>query len=72
MLEHRQEPAVAPLAERAFDKRPARELYDLRTDPYELTNLADDSQYAEQANRLDAQLMAELTATGDPREGQQR
>ena len=42
MLLHRDEPAAAALARRAFDKRPARELYDLRKDPYEMTNLADD------------------------------
>jgi len=52
---------------RAFAKRPARELYDLRKDPFELHNLAGVPALAETVGQLDARLMAELKATGDPR-----
>jgi N-sulfoglucosamine sulfohydrolase len=67
MVLHRGEPAVQPLFARAFGKRPERELYDLKKDPYQLQNVAADLAYADVVQRLDAQLLAELKATGDPR-----
>ena len=60
---HPDDPAFA----RAFGLRPARELYDLRTDPFEMHNVAADPAYAAQVADLDRRLMAELAATGDPR-----
>ena len=53
--------------QRAFGKRPACELFDLRKDPFELRNVADDPAYTDTLRDLDARLMAELKATGDPR-----
>jgi arylsulfatase A-like enzyme len=67
MVLHRGDPAVKPLSQRAFGKRPERELYDLRKDPYELKNVADAPAYAEIVRQLEERLAAELTATGDPR-----
>ena len=67
MVLHRDDPEVKPLFERAFGKRPAQELYDLRSDPWQMRNVADDPQYATARKRLDGQLTAELKATGDPR-----
>ena len=67
MVLHRDEPSVHALYERAFGKRPARELYDLRHDPYELHNVAADPTYAAVVKKLEAELMAELKATADPR-----
>lgn len=67
MLEHRNIPKVKRLFELGFEKRPAEELYDLRKDPGELHNLADQAEYAKVKNKLAAALMAELTATKDPR-----
>lgn len=67
ILAHHEEPAVKPCFDRAFGKRPARELYDLRNDPYEMTNIAEDPAHADIVKDLDARLMAELGATGDPR-----
>lgn len=67
MLQHRDDPAVKRLYDLAFGKRPARELYDLRKDPWEMHNLAGDPSYAKDLNRLDQQLMAELKSTRDPR-----
>ncbi|HEY3319982.1 MAG TPA: sulfatase [Planctomycetota bacterium] len=67
MLLHRDEPAVKPLYQLAFEKHPARELYDLQKDPYQMKNVAEDPAYAEAVKTLDAQLMAELKATADPR-----
>lgn len=51
----------------AADKRPARELYDIRKDPYELNNLAAEPKVKSVVDKLDAQLIAELKASGDPR-----
>jgi uncharacterized sulfatase len=67
IVTHRDEPAMQPFAERAFGKRPARELYDLRTDPYELKNVAEDPAYGATVKSLEARLLAELEAAHDPR-----
>ena len=67
IVSHRDDADVKPFYDRAFGKRPARELYDLRKDPYELNNVAEDPAYAATVKNLDARLMAELKATGDPR-----
>ena len=67
MVLHRHEPSVQPLAERAFGKRPAPELYDLRKDPYEMTDVAEVAAYKTIVSELEARLTAELKATGDPR-----
>lgn len=67
LLSHREEEAVQPLAERAFGKRPERELYDLQKDPFELHNVAEDPAYSDTLKELDARLMSELQVTGDPR-----
>lgn len=51
----------------AFGKRPAEELYDCIKDPQQHMNLAGDPAYAEIKEKLSAQLMEQLLATGDPR-----
>ncbi|MBN2315596.1 MAG: sulfatase [Sedimentisphaerales bacterium] len=51
----------------AFGKRPADELYDIKNDPYQLRNLADQNQYAEIKMELAARLKKELIETQDPR-----
>lgn len=50
-----------------YGKRPKYELYDLRTDPYETKNVADDPAYAGVKADLEKRLLDELTRTGDPR-----
>ncbi len=67
MVEHQNDAAVRPLFERAFGHRPARELYDLNKDPYEMTNIAEDPAYAQALKDLYDRLTKQLTATGDPR-----
>ena len=67
MVTRRNDPAIAPFYQRARAKRPERELCDLKNDPYQLNNVASDLRYRTIAEKLDAQLMAELKATGDPR-----
>lgn len=61
------DPAVKPFFDRAIGRRPARELYAIERDPYQLENLAERPEMAETVARLDRQLMEALTRTGDPR-----
>ncbi|MEM1094436.1 MAG: sulfatase [Bacteroidota bacterium] len=51
----------------AFSQRPGEELYDLRTDPDQIKNLAGNPDYNRTKRDLHNRLMAELHATGDPR-----
>jgi arylsulfatase A-like enzyme len=52
---------------RAFNKRPAEELYDLIEDPGQTQNLASDPAFAPQTARLGTELISRLRAVGDPR-----
>ncbi len=51
----------------AFGKRPAEELYDLRSDPGQLNNVAAETTYAKVKNALSARLQKYTARTGDPR-----
>jgi len=50
-----------------FAKRPAVELYDLKSDPDQLDNVAAGGKYGETVATLGAQLTTELEASADPR-----
>lgn len=50
-----------------YGKRPKYELYDLKKDPHETTNVADDPAYAAVKAQMEEHLLAELSRTGDPR-----
>jgi arylsulfatase A-like enzyme len=67
MLDNRDLPEVAPLFERAFGQRPGEELYDLRTDPEQMVNVAQIPEYDAVRRRLQRELLDYLAATGDPR-----
>jgi N-sulfoglucosamine sulfohydrolase len=68
LVGHRDDDAAhRRLYDLAFSKRPAEELYDLRRDPGEMTNVAAEKAYARVKQELAARLLAELEATGDPR-----
>ncbi len=67
MIDHASDPAVRPLFLLSFGKRPAEELYDLRTDPHQMHNIADDPAYAHVKDHLAGTLEAELRAMEDPR-----
>jgi N-sulfoglucosamine sulfohydrolase len=56
-----------PFYDFAFAKRPAEELYDLKSDPDEVKNIASDPAYADKKAELTKMLMAELSRTNDPR-----
>ncbi|MEZ4664807.1 MAG: sulfatase-like hydrolase/transferase [Caldilineaceae bacterium] len=67
MIHHRAEPAVQPLFELGFGKRPQEELYDLRVDPHYMHNLAHNPEYDAVREELATQLMQVLRAQDDPR-----
>ena len=67
IVTRRGEPAIAPHYDRMVAKRPGEELYDLRVDPHQQTNVADDPAYADDRKRLSERLMSVLRETGDPR-----
>jgi uncharacterized sulfatase len=56
-----------PWFEHAFAQRPAEELYELKSDPDQWTNLAADPNFAPVREELSKRLMQILTTTGDPR-----
>jgi uncharacterized sulfatase len=51
----------------AFGKRPAEELYDVKEDPYQLRNLADQNRYTGIKAKLAVRLKKYLIETKDPR-----
>ena len=48
-------------------KRPREELYDLKSDPHQVKNVAADPKYAQTRAELESRLLDELQRTGDPR-----
>ncbi|WP_342826803.1 sulfatase family protein [Candidatus Lucifugimonas marina] len=67
MIYNRADPEVAPLFELGFGKRPQEELYDLRSDPHYMTNLAQDPEHEDKRKELHDRLMAILVEQNDPR-----
>ncbi len=67
IIQHRQDEGMQRYFDWAFARRPASELYDLRKDPHQMTNLAGQPEYAQQQAMLQARLMEVLKTTGDPR-----
>jgi arylsulfatase A-like enzyme len=67
MIDHANDPTVRPLFLLAFGKRPAEELYDLRTDPHQMRNVVDDPRYKMVRDHFAHTLEQELRALEDPR-----
>lgn len=67
IMEHKDEPAIAPFFQLAFQKRPAEELYDLKNDPYQLKNVAQDKKYVTIRGKLSGELNSWMEAAKDPR-----
>lgn len=67
LMEHRDEHGIAELAELSFGKRPAEELYDLKSDPHQIVNVAGTAAMAETQQKLHQQLFDHLKKTRDPR-----
>jgi arylsulfatase A-like enzyme len=67
LIEQRNNPDWKWHYDYAFGKRPPEELYDLRKDPDQIKNLAEEADYAQVRSELQAKLMAVLEGAGDPR-----
>ncbi|MFN8134146.1 MAG: sulfatase [Bacteroidales bacterium] len=67
LLDHGNEPAIDPYFRLAFGKRPAEELYDTKTDPYNMHNLASSEQYKTIKASLSKRLDDWMKASQDPR-----
>ncbi len=67
MLTNLEQPHVAELTELTLGLRPAEELYDVRIDPDQMHNLAEDTEYADAKRQLANRLMRTLHETEDPR-----
>ena len=53
--------------DKVYGKRPLIELFDLKSDPHEMRNLAGHQQYAALEEELTKRLLDEMQRTGDPR-----
>jgi N-sulfoglucosamine sulfohydrolase len=67
LLAHERDPAYAKHIGLIFGKRPGEELYDLRNDPDQLTNVADRSDYADTLKLLGERVEQWMKRTHDPR-----
>ena len=67
LLTHQNEAAYAKYIALIFGKRPAEELYDLRADPHQLTNVADKPEYADALKQQRLRVDAWMKETNDPR-----
>ena len=67
LVGQRDNPMWRPFFDLAYAKRPREELYDLKSDPHQVKNIAADPKYADTRAKLEARLMDELKRTGDPR-----
>lgn len=67
LVGHRNDPQWKDHFEWVYGRRPREELYDLKNDPHQTKNVAEESAYQEARQRLEKRLMGELERTGDPR-----
>jgi len=67
MMEKGAEPGFRQLHQLSFAVRPAEELYDMRTDPDQIKNIAAESDYADARRKLADRLHNYTAKTGDPR-----
>ena len=67
LVAHRNDPEWKWHYDYAFGKRPGEELYDLKTDPEQIKNVAADPAFAAQKKEQAARLMKILADAGDPR-----
>jgi arylsulfatase A-like enzyme len=67
ILENRNDPDVKTFYDLGFEKRAAEELYDLRSDPFQINNLAQQENYTSIKENLVKQLDSYLIETKDPR-----
>jgi hypothetical protein len=67
IVTHRDDPRWKRYFDHAYGKRPREELFNLKRDPDQMTNVAAESEYAAVVAELRERLLGELARTGDPR-----
>ncbi len=67
LVSRRNDPKWRAAYELAYGRRPREELYDLKTDPQQVRNVATDPAFAQVRAELEKRLMGELQRTDDPR-----
>jgi arylsulfatase A-like enzyme len=67
LVGRRNDPKWKSLFDLAYAKRPREELYDLKSDPHQVKNVAADPRYTAVRAELERRLIDELRRTGDPR-----
>ena len=67
MILNKDKPEFKMQWELGFGARPSEELYELKSDPHQMKNLAEKTVFAEIKAKLRSQLMAEMRKHGDPR-----
>jgi len=67
LVAHQHDPSWKWHFDYAFGKRPAEELYDLKTDPDQVKNVATDAAYSAVRTEMADRLIRTLTEAGDPR-----
>ena len=67
LIEHANDPIQGRFLRLAVDRRPAEELFDIRSDPACLDNLAESAEHASMKEALAAKLESFLRETKDPR-----
>ena len=67
IVKNRKDPKYKKYFSRAYGKRPLEELYDLGKDPYQMNNVARESEYERVRNELNQKLFNLLNKTKDPR-----
>lgn len=67
ILDRRDEDDIVPFFRMACEKRPEEELFDLRSDPWTVKNVADDPKYRSHRDSLRKKLHEWMKDTADPR-----
>ena len=67
LMDNKDDPKFRPFYDLAFAKHPAEELYDVRSDPDQIRNVAGDPKYASVVKELRKDLDDYLVLTEDPR-----
>ena len=67
MIDRKDDPDMNPYFKRAFDKRPEYELFNVKKDPYQFVNLANDKAYAKILKKMKQKMDRWMKETEDPR-----
>jgi len=67
LIENHNDPNLKRYFDRAYAKRPEFELYDVKKDPYCLTNLYGNPRFSTIEQEMKTELLRELERSGDPR-----